>query len=141
MKRAGIEDQKIMAVSGHRNVQSLEAYDRPSAFDASVAAAAISIKPTMKSACTPVVLLSNKENVPPSTCFSTSCAPGGFSVYGPSIVTIHYSSLPGYPPARPAPPRNPRSPLKLKRKSAESSACWVMIVDICKGYEYKGWYK
>ena len=29
LKAAGVEDRKICAVSGHRNVQSLDSYDRP----------------------------------------------------------------------------------------------------------------
>ena len=33
LKAAGIEDQKICAVSGHKNVQSLNAYDRPTEND------------------------------------------------------------------------------------------------------------
>ena len=46
MKKSGLEDRKIMAVSGHKNVQSLQAYDRPTALDsATAAAAAIDRKP------------------------------------------------------------------------------------------------
>ena len=45
MKKAGLEDRKIMAESGHKCITSLQAYDRPTSHDSSVAAAAIDRKP------------------------------------------------------------------------------------------------
>lgn len=126
MKRAGLEDRKIMAVSGHKNVQSLEAYDRPTLADGSAAAAAIDCKPGE------VASSSEKENVPAvDACSAISSVSGtaacstspppvspgasGICVYGSSNVTI--TLPPFYPPARPSPARNPRLPLKLKKKS------------------------
>ena len=144
MKRAGLEDRKIMAVSGHRNVQSLQSHDRPSAADASVAAAAIDLKPVASPVSAshvhvkPVPFPSDKENVVPGTseCSSDFPIPSGICVYGSSNVTISYSHLPpGYPPARPAPPRNPRLPLKLKRKSAESTDASCSVLKKAKGDE------
>ena len=41
MKAAGIEDRKICSVSGHKNVQSLQAYDRTTEAEAIDMAAAI----------------------------------------------------------------------------------------------------
>ena len=45
MKKSGLEDRNIMAVSDHKNVQSLQAYDRPIALDSTTAAAAVDRKP------------------------------------------------------------------------------------------------
>ena len=133
MKQAGLEDRKIMAVSGHRNIQSLQAYDRPTAADASIAAAAIDCKPVSPSP--------GKENILPSTAScnplsdvpscdplsdvpkSNVCSPlppGGISVHGSSNVTIMFSSP--MLPARAPPKRNPRLPLKLKKKVMPKSS-------------------
>eukprot|EP00117_Sycon_ciliatum_P013121 scpid80414/ scgid13915/ len=44
MKKAGLEDRKIMAVSGHKSVASLQSYDRPTSSYSRVPAAAIDRK-------------------------------------------------------------------------------------------------
>lgn len=113
MKKAGIEDRKIMAVSGHRNVQSLQSYDRPTHIDGStVAAAAIDSKPKKASP----VPVAGEENRPPASLQSVSLAApaGGICVYDSSNVTINLSAP--FPPARTPPPRNPHLPLKLIKK-------------------------
>ena len=54
MKRSGIDDRRICSVSGHRNVQSLSAYDRPTTKDSCSMAAAVD--------------LGSVKAVPPATC-------------------------------------------------------------------------
>ena len=57
MKEAGAEDRKICAISGHRNLQSLQAYDRPTHRDVQALSRAI-----------------DKENGPPRTPFTRTAA-------------------------------------------------------------------
>ena len=111
----------------------MQAYDRPTAADASIAAAAIDCKPVSPSP--------GKENILPSTASCNplsdvpSCdplsdvpkssvgsplPPGGISVHCSSNVTIMFSSP--MPPARAPPKKNPRLPLKLKKKVMPKSS-------------------
>ena len=57
MKEAGAEDRKIYAISGHRNLQSLQAYDQPTHRDVQALSRAI-----------------DKENGPPRTPFTRTAA-------------------------------------------------------------------
>ena len=62
MKCSGVDDQRICAVLGHNNVQSLEAYDRPTTKDACILADAID-------------RVAPERSVSPVTAGSSSCVP------------------------------------------------------------------
>lgn len=110
MKKAGLEDRKIMAVSGHKCITSLQAYDRPNSHDSAVAAAAIDRTP-----------LSCVSNVLPSgaACVSPTLMPSSSSDCGVifSDCTVHNVTLNIAPPK----PKKKLS-LKLKKKVKSSSA-------------------
>ena len=67
MKAAGIEDRKIYSVSGHKNIQSLQAYDRTTEAEAIDMAAAIdgSEPPAKKKFTFVCTSHEQKENDPP----------------------------------------------------------------------------
>ena len=62
MKCSGVDDRRICAVSGHKNVQSLEAYDRPTTKDACILADAID-------------RVAPERSVSPVAAGSSSCVP------------------------------------------------------------------
>ena len=60
MKKAGIEERKFCSVSGHKNVQSLQAYDRVTSSEAKRLSEVIDVRP-MRAMCPATV------NVPATT--------------------------------------------------------------------------
>ena len=64
LKQSGVGDRQICSVSGHKNVQSLEAYDRPSDSDAVRMASAIELKPVTHAVSLPSAsVISESSNV------------------------------------------------------------------------------
>ena len=101
-KKASLEDRKIMAVSGHKCITSLQAYEKPNSHDSAIAAAAIDRKP-----------LSCISNVLPSgaACISPTLMPSSSSDCGVifSDCAVHNVTLNNAP-------LKPKQQLSLKLK-------------------------
>ena len=111
MKASGAEDSKIMSVSGHRNIQSLEAYDRPTASDKLTLAKAIDKenadkpkKPVEAEVMPPLQSVAQRPLGPANPLLNATASTW-------SNVTINVMA-----PATPAPKHPNRLSLKLKKK-------------------------
>ena len=112
MREAGIQDRQIASVTGHKNIQSLVAYDRLSTKDCSAFAAAIdkkSVSSSVSMQTHSTVHVERKENIPAASGFVLNAAGGHFS-----NVTFNVMS----PPIA----RKPRFCLSLKRRRELAAA-------------------
>ena len=123
MKKAGLEDRKIMAVSGHKCVNSLQAYDRPNSHDSAVAAAAIDRKPL---SCVSKVLPSG------AACVSPTLMPSSSSVSSSSDCGVIFSDCTVHNVTVNTAPPKPKKKLSLKLKkkvklpSADKEGCNIV---------------
>lgn len=133
MKGAGLEDRKIMAVSGHKCVTSLQACDRPTSSDSKVAAAAIDRKPLSSSSVSNVApaAASGTTVAVPSATFVTDSPtlmpvasaaspsliphPTTTSFVGSTVSNLTINNI-FHPPA----PKKKKLSLKLKKKGTAS---------------------
>lgn len=126
MKQAGIDDRRICSVSGHRNIQSLTAYDRPTTADSCAMAAAIdhsssghataaSSPGSAAAAATGTSVSSHNASAVSSSVSATAAAVGSavsnatFS-HSSIVFNIHHARAAGA-----------REKLKRKRSSSSSS--------------------
>ncbi|XP_065177175.1 uncharacterized protein LOC135807003 [Sycon ciliatum] len=115
MKASGAEDRKICTVSGHRNVQSLQAYDRPTASDVMALSKAID-KENVSPQTSPAPVSASPVSAPPAAvaaAASSSPSPLGslFSAQGSTWSNVTINVTPQLPEKR----KN-RPSLKLKKK-------------------------
>ena len=117
MKAGGAEDRKICAVSGHRNVQSLQSYDRPNQKDVVSLAKAIgkeNEKPVSSKSEAPVQKPSSESEAPvqmPPPDIPLSTTNSLVSAAGSTWSNVTINVLPPQPEKR----KN-RLSLKLKKK-------------------------
>ena len=131
MKKSGIEDRKIMAISGHKNVQSLQAYDRPTSTDSALAAAAaIDRKPTnsvavasSKHGATFDFSSCNAENIPPRCASAAFPASTVFS--GSTLNNVTFNIVPSPPPKK-------RLSLKLKKKEKKNKEVSTEVQELVR---------